>query len=115
PKLVVGPATTLRRCQGVIFRAEEEMQKLQKNLDQDSHVTEEQRTRYSYYCQGLLILKLCLKPSVVENLTAKEWLERIPHGDMMVVVHHAVSKWMASFALFKSDASVRCVFFFFLL
>ncbi|MEQ2172775.1 hypothetical protein GOODEAATRI_024867 [Goodea atripinnis] len=72
PKLVVGPATTLRRCQGVIFRAEEEMQKLQKNLDQDSHVTEEQRTRYRYYCQALLILKLCLKPSVVENLTLLE-------------------------------------------
>ncbi|XP_047210775.1 uncharacterized protein LOC124861253 isoform X2 [Girardinichthys multiradiatus] len=111
PKLVVGPATTLRRCQGVIFRAEEEMQKLQKNLDQDSHVTEEQRTRYRYYCQVLLILKLCLKPSVVENLTAKEWLERIPYGDMMVVVHHAVGKWTASFALFKSNASLLETYF----
>ncbi|MEQ2166223.1 hypothetical protein GOODEAATRI_025697 [Goodea atripinnis] len=87
PKLVVGPATTLRRCQGVIFRAEEEMQKLQKNLDQDSHVTEEQRTRYRYYCQALLILKLCLKPSVVENLTIRECL---PQSSEALLCHVVV-------------------------
>ncbi|MEQ2201844.1 hypothetical protein XENOCAPTIV_019126 [Xenoophorus captivus] len=87
PKLVVGPATTLRRCQGVIFRAEEEMQKLQKNLDQDSHVTEEQSTRYRYYCQALLILKLCLKPSVVENLTVRECLPQFSEALLCHVVH----------------------------
>ncbi|KAK5613063.1 hypothetical protein CRENBAI_002276 [Crenichthys baileyi] len=61
-KLVIGPGTTPYHCQMVLCRAEEDITKIHKSLGKGCHVTEEQKTRLRYYCIGLLILRMFLKP-----------------------------------------------------
>ncbi|MEQ2210297.1 hypothetical protein XENOCAPTIV_011178 [Xenoophorus captivus] len=70
------PGPTLYHCQRVLHRADEsradeDITKIQKYLDDGRHVTEEQKTRLSYYCVALLLLRMCLKPSVVEDLKVR--------------------------------------------
>uniref|UniRef100_A0A087YM05 Uncharacterized protein n=1 Tax=Poecilia formosa TaxID=48698 RepID=A0A087YM05_POEFO len=72
PKLVIGRQTVLADCQRVLLRAQEEMEGIIKNIKEGRHVTEVEKTRFHYYCEAVLILKLLLSPATVENLTVRK-------------------------------------------
>uniref|UniRef100_A0A096M3Y5 Uncharacterized protein n=1 Tax=Poecilia formosa TaxID=48698 RepID=A0A096M3Y5_POEFO len=109
-----GPSTVLGDCQLVLRRAQQEILVLTKSLQEGRHVTDAEKTRFRYYCEAVLILKLLLSPSTVENLTAKEWLERRPsHDNHVIVVHRptAEGKPATSFGLTENDAALLQLYF----
>ncbi|XP_035999905.1 uncharacterized protein LOC118564815 [Fundulus heteroclitus] len=110
-KLVIGPQTTLYHCQTILRRAQEDVTAVQTNLDQERHVTEENKTRLRQYCVALLLLKACVKPWVVENLQTREWLERTSYGGFVAVTCRRQDGHESSFALGEDDASLIETYF----
>ncbi|KAK7879333.1 hypothetical protein WMY93_033890 [Mugilogobius chulae] len=71
-------------------------------------VTEEEKTRYRYYCEAILIFGHFQRPGAVEGLTVTEWFRGKHQRRVVVAVksHKTANSQVAPFALTEEEAAL---------
>ncbi|RVE63434.1 hypothetical protein OJAV_G00136240 [Oryzias javanicus] len=105
----VGEKTSIHTLRLVLRKAKKDILEMFRRLLNSEDLTEEEKTRYRYYCEALLLLGHCQRPGVAEGLTVTEWLQRIKvNGRTVVAVksHKTANSQVASFALTEEEDSI---------
>ncbi|KAK9535941.1 hypothetical protein VZT92_005775 [Zoarces viviparus] len=99
---------SLRECQEVLRVAEKEfLQIFWMLINKDSaKVSIQQRTYYRYYLEAILVLRHFQRPGAVEGMSVREWLNRKPVDNMLVIGisnHKTATTQLASFAISQEE------------
>ncbi|XP_029965743.1 uncharacterized protein LOC115401590 isoform X2 [Salarias fasciatus] len=105
----VGAKTGVHECQKVLRVAKKDALGVYERLLRSEPVSEEEKTRYKYYCEAVLLLGHFQRPGAVEGLTVTEWLAKQDCGGRVVVAvksHKTANRPLALFALTQEEAAL---------
>ncbi|XP_078791542.1 uncharacterized protein LOC144986865 isoform X2 [Oryzias latipes] len=104
----VGPKKRVHELCLVLRVAKKDTLGMLGRLLRGEDVTDEEKTRYRYYCEAILIFGHYQWPGVVEGLAVSEWVQRQSvNGRVVVAVksHRTANSQVAQFALTEEEAA----------
>ncbi|KAK7880477.1 hypothetical protein WMY93_032884 [Mugilogobius chulae] len=99
----VGPKTSVHKLRAVLREAKNDTLGIFGRFLSGEDVTEEEKTRYRYYCEAILIFGHLQLPGAVT-----EWVQRQNINDVVVAVksHKTANSQVAPFALTEEEAAL---------
>ncbi|KAK7926215.1 hypothetical protein WMY93_008525 [Mugilogobius chulae] len=106
---LLGPKTSVHKLRAVLREAKNDILGIFGRFLSGEDVTEEEKTRYRYYCEAILIFGHLQLPGAVEGLTVTEWVQRQTINRRVVVAvksHKTANSQVAPFALTEEEAAL---------
>lgn len=101
-----GPKKSVSSLQKVLRDAKKDILGIFERLCLGEDVAEDERTRYRYYCEAILMLGHFQRPGAVEALPVTDWIQRVSCNGRVVVAHQTTNSQVAPFALTEDEAAL---------